>query len=45
MADCVGLPEYERFVSDVMSARADPMYLTPKTFGGDIFPKPMFLDD
>jgi hypothetical protein len=41
----VGLPEYERFVSDVMSARADPLYLVPKTFEGGAFPTPMFLDD
>jgi hypothetical protein len=41
----VGLPEYQRFVSDVVSARADPMYLIPKTFEDSAFPAPMFLDD
>ena len=41
----VGLPEYHRFVSDVLSARADPMYLVPRTFDCAPFPAPMFLDD
>lgn len=41
----VGKPEYERFINDVTSARADPMYLIPKTFEDSSFPAPMFLDD
>ena len=41
----VGLPEYQRFVNDIISARADPMYLVPRTFDSEPFPAPMFLDD
>lgn len=39
----VGFPEYQRFLTDVYAARADPMYLIPKSF--DTIPEPMFLDD
>lgn len=40
----IGFPEYQRFLSDVMAARADPMYFVPRSFEMKI-PEPMFLDD
>jgi len=41
----VGLPEYNRFCSDLGKARSDPMYLAPP--GIDLFKtrSPMFLDE